>query len=245
MEVRQRTYDTGQGTRLDLPHYQGSPYSIGTYRTDYYGSNKEDTHWPATLLKVAGGLALAVAGGALAFRGVKNLGKSMKKNAIDAQAVMTVNRSPEEVYRFWRQLNNLPRFMRHLAEVQEMDNLHSHWVAKVPGNLAHIEWDAEIMDEEPGRFIAWRSLPNADIENSGEVRFEEAPGGLGTIVHAIITYKLPAGTVGNSVGSLLNPGFEKVVRDDLRSFKELIEGEAEAMMAEGMPPARKRTNRAK
>ncbi|CAN5747068.1 hypothetical protein BH24BAC1_BH24BAC1_04080 [soil metagenome] len=239
--------DNDQSRRLDLPHYASGGAS--TYGTDYgygnygyteedYGSEKGQSGVASKVLAVAGGLALAVAGGALAYRGVKNWGRKSGEKGVNAHAYITVNKSPEEVYQFWRQLSNLPQFMEHLKEVREMDTIHSHWVAKFPGNLVDIEWDAEVIDEEPGRFIAWRSVANADVDNSGEVRFESTPDNSGTIIHAIITYRPPAGVVGSSIASMLNPAFEKTVQEDLRSFRNLIEGhQATGMTAE--PAARK------
>jgi uncharacterized membrane protein len=259
METRRRSYDSqnfnrgydenqrDENRRMDLPPYAtgqsasyGSGYGYGDYgyTDEDYGSESGNSGLASKVLAVAGGLALAVAGGALAYKGVKNWGRRSGNKGVNAHAYITVNQTPEEVYQFWRQLSNLPRFMEHLKEVREMDATHSHWVAKFPGNLVDIEWDAEVIDEEPGRFIAWRSVATADIENSGEVRFESTPDHTGTIVHAIITYRPPAGAIGSSIASMLNPAFEKTVQEDLRSFRNLLEGHGTAG-ATNEPAARK------
>jgi uncharacterized membrane protein len=227
---------------MDLPEW-GTDRTAPTYRTETENYGSEKSGITGKVLTVAGGLALAVAGGALAWRGFKSRKSSTgQDNGLEIRTSVTVNRSPEEVYSFWRKLENLPRFMEHLKEVREMDAKHSHWVAKVPGNVADIEWDATVVDEQPGRFINWRSLPDADIENTGEVRFEPALGGQSTTVHAIITYSPPAGAVGSSVVSLLNPSFKKMVKADLRRFKELMETGGSSTI-ESQPVARKKTSR--
>lgn len=253
METRRSDFDR-QSERMDRPegaanrtvpaYGSGMGSSRGSMEHDY-GSEKGGNGITGKAL-IAGGIALAVAGGALALRGFKGSKKSSqsKEKGVLINTSLTINRPPEEVYAFWRNLENLPRFMQHLAEVRELDDRHSHWVAKVPGDLAHIEWDATIISEEPGRFIAWHSLPEADIDNSGEVRFALAPGSLGTEVHAIISYRPPAGAVGSAVASLLNPGFEKMVKNDLRRFKNLMET-GEIATIEGQTSGRKKTGRSK
>lgn len=138
-----------------------------------------------------------------------------------AQA-FTVARSAQECYDFWRKLENLPRIMSHIEEVSMLDERRSHWVAKAP-KLAggRYEWDAETTDDVPGRQISWRSLPGADIENAGTVRFEEGPRG--TIVRAEIAYVPPGGRLGNLIVSLLGQSPDRVLREDLRNFKRVME----------------------
>ena len=105
--------------------------------------------------------------------------------------VITINKSPDEVYAFWRNFENLPRFMAHLEAVHTFGDRNSHWIAKGPGGTT-AEWDAEVVDDIPGRMIAWRSLEGAEVDNSGCVRFERATGGRGTVVNVELRYNPPA-----------------------------------------------------
>src|SRR5690606_18126035 len=105
---------------------------------------------------------------------------------------ITINRPADELYRYWRNFENLPNFMLHLKDVQVLDQRRSRWTAKAPAGTT-VEWEAEITEDQPDVLIAWSSLPDADVENSGEVRFEPAPRNLGTVVRVQIDYHPPAG----------------------------------------------------
>lgn len=136
---------------------------------------------------------------------------------------VTINRSPEELYRFWRNFENLPRFMENLESVRTIiDDRRSHWVAKAPMGKT-VEWDAEIINEEENKLIAWRSLEGADVDSAGSVRFEPAPDGRGTEVKVSLTYNPPGGKVGSIIAKLFGREPEQQVREDLRRFKQLME----------------------
>jgi uncharacterized membrane protein len=135
---------------------------------------------------------------------------------------ITVNRDRDEVYGFWRDFANLPRFMAHLEEVRVTGETRSHWVAKAPLGR-RVEWDAEIVDERPGELIAWRSLPGATVENEGVVRFQDAPGGRGTEIVVELEYRPPAGTLGATVAKLLGEDPATQLSDDLRRLKQVLE----------------------
>lgn len=139
-----------------------------------------------------------------------------------ARASVTVNRPPEEVYAFWRDVSRLPEFMFHLESVQVRDDRRSHWVARGPagGKLA---WDAEITRELPGRLIAWRSVGRTPVPNRGEVRFTRAPKSTGTEVSVELHYDVPGGRAGAAVAKLFGEEPEQQVRDDLRRFKQVVE----------------------
>ena len=146
-----------------------------------------------------------------------------KAESVNIQTRMIVNRPRAEVYDFWRKLENLPLFMKHLQSVREVDEKRSHWEANVPGNLTTVKWDAEIVKEEEGTLISWRSLPGATIENAGKVDFSDALGHRGTEMHVVITYRPPAGKVGSSIAWLLTPVFKKMIEKDISNFKQFIE----------------------
>jgi uncharacterized membrane protein len=142
-----------------------------------------------------------------------------------------INSSPEELYQFWRDFENLPRFMHHLESVRVEGEGRSHWVATAPAGTT-VEWDAEITEDRPNELIAWRSLEGADVYNSGSVRFERAPGGRGTIVHVEIDYNPPGGKLGVAVAKLFGEEPELQVGSDLRRFKQVIET-GEVVVSEG------------
>lgn len=139
---------------------------------------------------------------------------------IHVRRAVTLNRRPEEVYGFWRDLRNLPRVLHHLEEVAPMDDRRSHWRAKGPGG-ASFEWDAEITEDRPGERLAWRSLPGADVPNSGWIRFEPDRGG--TRVTVDLHYTPPGGKLAAGIARLFGrePGQE--LREDLRAFKQVME----------------------
>ncbi len=127
-----------------------------------------------------------------------------------------------EVYRFWRRLDNLPRFMTHLNRVTETSDGKSHWVAAGPAGLA-VEWEAEIINEVKNRVLAWRSLPGSDVVTAGSVNFDAARGGRSTQVSVLLQYAPPAGKAGAFVASLFGCEPSQTIREDLRHFKQLLE----------------------
>src|SRR5690349_18173797 len=144
------------------------------------------------------------------------------KQGIHAKGTCVVNLPPEEVYSFWRDFQNLPRFMRHLEAVHDMGEGRSHWKAKGPAGM-EVEWDATIIADVPGEVITWRSLEGSDVDNAGAVRFERAAGGRGTIVKVNIQYNPPAGVIGAAVAKLFGEEPEQQLDDDLRRFKQVME----------------------
>ena len=141
---------------------------------------------------------------------------------IDVTQTVTINRSPEEVYAFWRELDNLPSFMSHLDSIQVIGHRRSHWRAKGPAGT-RVEWDAEIIEDRPNQLIAWRSLAGADIPNEGRVRFERGPGGRGTVVRVEMRYQPPAGRLGAGFAKLFGREPSQEVRADLRQLKQVLE----------------------
>lgn len=141
---------------------------------------------------------------------------------IHAKGTCVVNRPLEEVYNFWRNFQNLPRFMRHLESVEDLGDGRSHWVVKGPAGMK-VEWDAMIVADVPGEVITWRSLENSDVDNAGAVRFEQAPGGRGTIVRVNFEYNPVGGVVGATVAKLFGEEPSQQLDDDLRRFKQVLE----------------------
>ncbi|MBM0232611.1 SRPBCC family protein [Micromonospora sp. STR1_7] len=156
-----------------------------------------------------------------------------RARVIRMEIAVTVNRSPTEAYRFWRNMENLPRFMAHLESVHADDLRRSHWTARGPAGH-RVEWDAEIIDDQPNKSITWRSLPGTRVPNAGRVAFVPAPGDRGTEVRVQLRYAPPAGALGRVVAKLFGEEPEQQVRDDLRRFKQVLET-GEVVRSEGSP----------
>lgn len=175
------------------------------------------------------GVLMAIAGGGLVYQGAK--GNSTIKQVQDAagldhairvEKTVTINRPAAELYSFWRNFENLPRFMSHLKSVTVKDDRHSHWVANAPLDQT-VEWDAVIMNDEPNHLIAWASEDEADIENSGFVRFQPTSGDRGTEVKVVMEYQPPGGKLAAAIAKLFGEEPEQQVGDELNRFKQLME----------------------
>ncbi len=200
-----------------------------------------------------GGLGMSAVGGALVYRGLTGrcevygaLGVDTAKphgqvasipagQGVKVVRAITIARPAEELYRIWRNFDGLPRFMQHLVSVKSEGN-RSHWVARAPMG-ASISWDAEIVNEEPNRLIAWRSVEGSRVATAGSVTFEPAPGGRGTEVHVTLKYDPPGGKLGSWLAWAFGeePGVQ--VGEDLRRLKQMMEA-GEIATVEGQPSCR-------
>ena len=167
------------------------------------------------------GAALAAGGGYLVFRGVREL-RDGGDQAVEIEKSLTILKPPEELYQFWRDFENLPRFMRHLRQVQRIDERRSRWTTNAPLGMT-VSWEAEITHETPNQFLAWRSLPGSQIDNMGSIAFSPAPPGRGTEVRVSMHYSPPAGRVGHVFATVFGRDAEQQVLEDLRRFKQLME----------------------
>lgn len=192
------------------------------------------------------GVLLALAGGGLAYHAAKG-DKSLKDRATEAagldksirveKSVTILTKTPAELYQFWRNLENLPKFMKHLKSVQVIDSTRSHWVANAPLNET-VEWDAEIIRDMENHLIAWASVEGAEVENSGFVRFQAAPPGRGTEVKVVMEYNPPGGKLAATIAKLFGEEPEQQIGDELRRLKMLMEA-GEIATTEGQPSCRK------
>jgi uncharacterized membrane protein len=168
-------------------------------------------------------------------------------SGVHVRKSITVNRPPEEVYAFWRDFQNLPRFMSHLESVEVLDDRRSRWTARAPAGRT-VSWEAETTDDQPNERIAWRSLPDAGVTNSGSVRFARAPGRRGTEVVVDLRYEPPAGTLGAVVAKLFGEEPSQQINGDLRRLKQVMEtGEvvhSDASIHKGPHPAQPDATRA-
>lgn len=188
-----------------------------------------------------GGFLLSAIGGALVWRGAtghcmvyEGLGVSSRSEddgrqvsvaygkGVRVEKSVTINATPEQLYRFWRNFENLPRFMCNLEAVEVHDDKRSRWVAKGPAGKS-VDWEAEIINEIPNELIGWRSIEGSEVNNAGSVHFTPATGGRGTEVKVVLRYDPPAGKFGAKVSKILgeDPGVN--VQEDLRRLKMLIE----------------------
>ena len=155
---------------------------------------------------------------------------------VHVEVAATIIRSPEELYAFWRNFENLPRFMPHLVSVRTLDNRRSHWVARAPAGRT-VEWNAEIINEIPNQLIGWRTLSGSDDVSAGSVRFKSAGPDRGTHVHVHMQYNPPAGRVGAAIAWMLGHDPNQVIHEDLRRLKQLLEA-GEVPATNGQPRGR-------
>ena len=163
----------------------------------------------------------------------RQTGAMTDDGAIRVTRSIAINRRPEEIYAFWRNLENLPTFMYHLQSVRVSGPRTSHWVTTGPGDSS-VEWDAEIVADQPNELIAWRSLQGAQVENAGTVRFEPRPGGRGTIVRVELEYRPPGGVAGAAIAMMFNESPQQQLYDDLHRLKQVLET-GEVVRSDGSP----------
>jgi uncharacterized membrane protein len=179
---------------------------------------------------------LAAIGGGMVYEGLKNgnwdrisYEKGMPTqqtlahdHGIRVESQVTINRSRQDLYHFWRNFENLPRVMRYLDSVKVINPVRSHWVAKAPAGM-NVSWDAEIINDVENQRIGWRSINGTEVPNAGSVTFEDSPGGSGTIVKVNLKYEPPLGPVGAAVAKLFGTDPSQTINEDLHRFKTMME----------------------
>ena len=153
------------------------------------------------------------------------------------ERAVTIHRRPEDLYAQWRQVERLPQFMAHLEAVRQIDARRSHWIARGPAGQ-RIEWDARIINEEPGRLIAWETVEEAEVRHAGSVRFAPAPEEC-TEVTVTLRYDPPAGGLGTAFARAFGEEPAQQIAEDLRRFKQLMEAGG-IVATEGQSPAGER-----
>lgn len=199
------------------------------------------------------GLVLSMIGGGLLYRGLTGHCYAYDALGIDTaerepntiipaqtgtkiEQSITVNRPVKELFAFWRDVENLPQIMRHLKSVAAIDSKRSHWVAEGPMGVT-VEWEAEIFNEREPEMIAWRSLPDRQVETAGSVRFKELGNGRGTSVTVSMKYNPPGGKIATAIAWLLGSDAEQEIDEDLRRFKSKMET-GEMPTTNGQPSGR-------
>jgi uncharacterized membrane protein len=175
----------------------------------------------------------------LLSRGKRAVQAALPHAGVQVKRAITINLPAHQVYSFWRDFQNLPRFMAHLESVQVMDG-RSRWRAKAPAGMS-VEWEAEVVEDLQNEMISWRSLPGTLVPNHGSVRFLPAPGGRGTEVFVELSYEPPGGAIGAAIAKLFGEEPSQQVAGDLRRLKQVLEtGEvmhSDASVHRGAHPA--------
>ncbi|HYD51341.1 MAG TPA: SRPBCC family protein [Gemmatimonadaceae bacterium] len=145
------------------------------------------------------------------------------RHAIKVERSVTVNRSPEECYAFWRDPANLPRFMQHVERVESLGEGRARWRLSLPGGRT-VEWTAILINDLPNELIAWKSSEDSDIANAGSVHFRRAADGRGTEVRFVVEGEPPGhGAMPRTLARLIGKAPDAIVREDLRRFKQMME----------------------
>lgn len=165
------------------------------------------------------GYAVAAGGGALAIVGART--NHAERQSV-ARGTVLLNCFPEEAYRFWRDFENLPRFMRHLDSVSVIGDRRTRWVAIGPVGT-RVSWDAEITSERENQYISWRSLEGSDVDVEGSVEFRQAPAQRGTLVTATMRFQSPRGNIATALAKMVGKDPNFLMQQDLRRFKALVE----------------------
>ena len=193
--------------------------------------------------KSKGGLGMALAGAELLRRGITGhsllyeylgmrktgWGQGAETTSVPYELgvrvddATTIQKPRDEVYRFWRNLSNLPRFASHIVSVEQVDRQRSRWVVHGPAGR-RVKWDAEINYEVENERIAFRSLPGSEVELAGAVRFKDAPGG-GTEVIVELQYNPPGGVLGAFAARMWGEEPSQQICDDLERIRHAIEAD--------------------
>ncbi|MDQ4146835.1 MAG: DUF2892 domain-containing protein [Pseudomonadota bacterium] len=181
-----------------------------------------------------GGLVLTAVGSGLVYRGISGHCALYERLGMDTSTAgetpapdkvtvtLTIARPREAVYAAWREFENLPRFMRHLVSVSRAGDRRYHWVARAPGGLVNIEWDAQVVEERENELIAWQSLSGAQLSNAGWVSFRDTSEGAQTEMRVELLYRPAAGTLGAASGRWF-PLTRQLIEEDVSRFKRYME----------------------
>lgn len=190
----------------------------GTYLL-YDGAFKNNKN----ITKISAGaamLARGISGYCPVYDTINHL-KNDKASNINIRITSSINKPISEVYAFWRDLENLPKFMTHLESVESINDTISKWTAKGPAGIGRISWEAEIIKDEKEKLLSWNSLPNSTIKNTGKIIFK--PKGKTTEIDVTISYHAPLGIAGETAANFFNSYFEKLVQSDITNFKSYLE----------------------
>lgn len=202
----------------------------------YRGATGRSSLYHALGVSTAVKIARQRGTGRIADRGSNTRRQLGGARGIHVEEAVTINRPIAEVFRFWRNFENLPQFMQHLEMVAMREEGISHWVAKGPAGV-NVEWDARIINEIENKLIGWQSLDGSTISTAGSVNFDETEHGTRVRVH--LQYSPPGGRIGATIARLFGEEPSQSVREDLRRFKQLMET-GEIPTTDGQPSGRRK-----
>ncbi len=173
---------------------------------------------------------LALPAAIMAYRGfigncpaTDRMGKSeVKKHNINVRTKLLIMKPVGEVYNFWRKLDNLPLFISHLESVTQSDGNFSHWIAKMPGGLGTVSWNAVIVNEKENEVLGWKSIEKSAVNHAGKVEFKTL-GPTTTELIVVFSYRAPLGVIGENVARIFTPSFERVIRSDIEKYRDYVE----------------------
>jgi len=153
------------------------------------------------------------------YRGAAGDGRASNVNV---RTQVIVNKPRSEVYAFWRNMENLPLFMKHIDHIDAIDPMTSAWKLRLPAGLGDVRWESRIVKDVKDEEISWHSVEGAAIENTAKINFTDTPGGA-TRIDVMVSYRAPMGVVGERIGRLLTPLFKDKIEADIHHFKHYIE----------------------
>lgn len=223
-------------THLTNLKLRSGKFSIEKQHYENIGLNERMVSMFLSGILMSGGIkrpfsASFLYGGYLAYRAFtgrclfyEQLGiDASKPHAINIRGEFIIARPANEVYTYWRNLNNLPASIKHLLNVEMVEENLSRWKSNVMGNLFPVDWHAEIIKDEPGRLIGWRSTPGTLLHHVGRVEFAQTSDPQETLLKIVLSYHPPAGGIGLGLAKLLNPYFESLLKKEIKTFKHTIE----------------------
>ena len=235
MDTWEVTFDENNESTQENNRHEKNSVNVGKYERIASAIGGGGLSGYALKSRTPAGIALGALGAGLLYRGASGHCEAYRALGVNTASAgevvardvhieksITIDATPAELYSFWRNFENLPRFMEDLESVTQLDGNRSHWVAKGPAG-ARVEWDAEIYNEKEGELIAWRSLPDADVTNAGSVHFEAAPGGRSTNLKVVLNYNPPGGKAAELFAKLFRSDPGQLVESNLKRLKQLLE----------------------
>jgi uncharacterized membrane protein len=227
---RSETHGTSPSSVMPAAQLSSEPgsFSQGEHETSHRTSGQalvlaeRETTRPNTAVILGSALAGAIVGGAIPFMlAGRSSGSQSRRDGVAFKETVTINRPAQELYDFWRDFTNLPQFMDNIKSVEKLGSKRSHWVIKAPAGTS-VEFDSRVVDDVPGKLIAWESEEGATVPNRGRVEFNQTSSGA-TVVRTAISYDPPAGAAGRMIAKLFQREPAMQAREDLARFKELME----------------------
>ena len=235
--------DYGRYGGMESAYGRMGDYGGGYY--DYRDDRDRDSGGGKSWMMAAGAAAIAAVGGYALFRSARGTkhdrqGRS-RWRGIHVEESVTIHKPASEIYREWRDVENLGHILSHVDKVEKLPNGRSRWTAKGPAHTK-VSWEAETVQDLDNERITWRSVPGADVPNEGSVWFQERSGGRGTEMHVSLMYHPPGGALAAGLAALFGEEPHQQIADDLRRFKRKMEAGEHIGEAHKSPSGRSATS---